>query len=325
MRRVGRWALLYICVTILAVTLLPWLCNRGQQLAPQGSALPSAEPGSIEPTVRVWLHEEERVVEYPLEEAVLRVVAAEMPVSFPEEALAAQAIVARTYIMRRLPAPWGQVERHQEEQADICDDYHHCQAFQAEESLKAHWGDSYDVYYAKVAAAVAATRGQVLLWEGELVDPVYHSTCGGKTESAAGCWQHDVPVLQSVTCLWDSDAPRYLATDRFSEAEIMEKLGVSKEELAQFQIVSRTDGGRVAEATAGSKSWSGTEIRSLLGLNSANFSYIVTDDEWLFTVQGFGHGVGLCQYGAKGMAEAGYTAADIVAYYYQGATITVKY
>ena len=325
MKRVGRWALVYICVTVLAITLLPWLCNRGQQLTPQKSTSSSVDAADTGPTVRVWLHEEGRVEEYPLEEAVLRVVAAEMPVSFPEEALAAQAIVARTYIMRRLPAPWGQVERHQEEKADICDDYHHCLAFQPTEALKTHWGENYDIYYAKVAAAVEATRGQVLLWEGELVDPVYHSTCGGKTESAEDCWQHDVPVLQSVTCLWDSDAPRYLATDCFSEAEMMEKLDVSKEELAQFQIVSRTDGGRVAEVTAGAKSWSGTELRSLLGLNSANFSYVVTDNEWLFTVQGFGHGVGLCQYGAKGMAEAGYTAAEIVAYYYQGASIATKY
>jgi len=318
MKQTGKIIAIYVGIALLLLAFLPWLINRYQEREP------AADSGK-EPTVRVWLHEKEETVEYPLEEAVMRVVAAEMPASFPEEALKAQAIVARTYIMRRLPAPWGSVERHKEENADICDDFQHCQAFLEDEDIEARWGDSAEKWLKIIKEAVSETKGQVLTCQGQLIDPVYHSTCGGQTESAADCWQHDVSALQSVACPWDTEAPRYLSCEVFTTEELMEKLQVKQEELAQLTINGRTEGHRVIQVTAGEQSWSGTEIRTLLGLNSANFSFVQMGDKWLFTIQGYGHGVGMCQYGAKGMAEAGYGFQEILQYYYQDVVLVKKY
>ncbi len=317
MKKAGKMIAACMGIAVILLILLSWISNRQPDHE-------TADSGK-EPMVRVWLHEEDKVVKYSLEEAVIHVIAAEMPASFPEEALKAQAVVARTYIMRRLPAPWGSVERHKAEKADICDDFQHCQAFLQDDELKNHWGNASEKWLARIEQAVEGTRGQVLTWQGQLVDPVYHSTCGGHTESAAGCWQHDVPVLQSVDCPWDTESPRYLSCEVFSFEQLMEKLQVSREELMQLSIKGRTEGNRVSQVIAGEKSWSGTDFRSILGLNSANFSFVRMDENWLFTVQGYGHGVGMCQYGAKGMAEAGYDFQNILQYYYQNVTLVKKY
>ena len=318
-----RFCITYILLAVGLLVALPLVWNIavkgqtsvGEDAAPQ-SAPADLQQQAAEPTVRVYLSESGQVAQYPLEEAVARVVAAEVPASFPPAALEAQAIVARTYILNRLPQPYGAMAKHSAEQADICDDYNHCQAFYSGQTLAERWPDDPDSL-AKVETAVEATRGQVLESAGALIDPVYHSTCGGRTEAAVDCWQSDVPALQSVSCGFDTDAPRFSSCLVFSSQQLAQKLGIDLEHLEQLAVQGRSQGNRVVSVTAGEQSWSGREVRELLGLNSANFEFVKEGDNWLFTVLGFGHGVGLCQYGAKGMAEAGYSAQEILCHYYQ--------
>ena len=274
------------------------------------------------PTVQVWRSKKEVVEEYALEDVVAGVVSAEMPASFELEALKAQAVAARTYIVKRLPAPWGDGASVHQQGAMLCDDFNHCQAFQDELERKDKWGDKFDVNEAKIQRAVAETAGQILTYDGQLISPTFHSTCGGMTEAAGDYWQNDVPALQAVPCFWDSAAPRYLSKVFFTKEELSKKLGVKAEELGQLAITKRSDAGRVMTVSCGEKEWKGSAFRSLLGLNSTDFTWLSTDEGYFFTVQGFGHGVGMCQYGANGMAQDKKSYEDILTHYYTGVEIT---
>ena len=277
---------------------------------------------TINPEVTIWRSQQETVDTLPLEEVVVGVVSAEMPVSFEEEALKAQAVAARTYIVKRLPPPWGDGAAQHEANAYICDDYNHCQAYQDETERKEKWEENAAANEEKIRAAVSATAGEILTYEGALISPLFHSTCGGYTEAAGDYWQNDVPALQPVPCYWDMASPKYLSEVFFTKEELAKKLEVSQEELATLAITNTSHTGRVMEVSCGEKTWKGSAFRSLLGLNSTAFSWLSTKDGYLFTMQGFGHGVGLCQHGANGFAQEGATYQQILEHYYTGITIT---
>ncbi len=283
--------------------------NKNQAAGPQG------------PNVRIFLSKEDKVVTLPMEEVLMGVLAAEMPASFEMSALEAQAVAARTYIMRRMDEPWGVGSGHAD--SDICDDPAHCQAYINKEAMQEKWGSNFETYYNKISQAVQNTAGQVLSFDGELIEALYHSTCGGQTEDGGK------PYLVSVPCFWDTEAPKYESKVIFTANELKELLNVSSKELAAIQITSRSASGRVTGLSCGEKIFTGSKIRELLGLNSTNFAWLAavngSEEEYIFTVQGYGHGIGLCQNGANGMAKEGKSAAEILLYYYQGAEIEKKY
>lgn len=278
-------------------------------------------PGPAEKTtsdIRIMIvnrdGEKERV---ELESFIIGVVAAEMPASFEPEALAAQAIAARTYVLSHCP-PWG-AAKHGD--AAVCCDPAHCQAYADQATLKARWGDNYDKYYARVEAAVLDTKGKVLSWQGQLIEAPYCSACGGHTENAEYCWGRAYPYLVSVSCPYCRAAPRFSEFRSFPLSEAAALLDASVEQIAQMRTESYTPGYRVGLLQVGEHIYPGTEMRSLLGLNSAAFNWLLIGDEIYFSTLGYGHGVGLCQYGANGMAQAGFGYADILAHYYLGTTI----
>lgn len=279
--------------------------------------------------VRVYLHQENRVAYMQLEDYLVGVVGAEMPAEFPLDALKAQAVAARTYVVKRISA--GGVDNPIHAGADVCDDHRHGQAWLSREELKKRWGTvRYYSYYYKVKRAIDETRGQVLTYQGELIDPAYHASCGGRTENAEDVWKYQVPYLKSVACPYDSD-PNPVQTASFSFEQVDQALGTSlsavpaagKEKPARdFKLVEKTAAGRPKILQIGSRQFPAVAVRDLLGLRSTRFSWDIEGDTVTFTTTGYGHGVGLCQYGARGMAEHGYNYRIILGHYYSGAEIT---
>ncbi|MEW6448488.1 MAG: stage II sporulation protein D [Bacillota bacterium] len=281
--------------------------------------------------VRVYRHSTGKVEVLPLEEYVVGVVAAEMPALFPREALKAQAVAARTYVLRRILS--GGVSNNLHPGADICDDPRHGQAYLSREELKKKWGAlAYYRHYFKVRQAVRETAGFVITYNGQLIDPVYHASCGGRTENAGDVWQVDVPYLKSVLCPYDC-YPKPVETRSFPLAEVEKALSTAETVAAfsaqaekgfEIKLAGITTTGRVKEVMVNGALFPATVVRERLGLKSTRFTWTVKEDCVTFTTVGYGHGVGLCQYGAKGMAEHGRDFKQILTHYFSGVSI-IKY
>ena len=284
------------------------------------------------PRIRVFLAEENKIVTMPLEDYLVGVVAAEMPAGFHSEALKAQAIAARTYALKRINH-FGKGVNDSHTKAHICTSPKHCQGWLDDGEMKKKWGRwGYWKYQGKILSAVQDTSGQVITYQRELIDPVYHSTCGGKTENAEDIWTYPLPYLKSVSCKWDRESTKYQAKTLISFQELRDKLGADLEVYPvsglsgqQLQVSEKTAGGRIKSLKVGGTVLSGTEFRRRLSLNSTNFTWAFRDEGVEFSTTGYGHGVGLCQYGANGMAKEGKPAQEIIKYYYQGVRIEKIY
>lgn len=258
--------------------------------------------------------------EIPLEDFLAGVLAAEMPAAFPLEALKAQAVAARTYVYIHSPLnPKGDGSRHEE--GAVCCQAAHCQAWLSQGERQERWGQKAAEYEKKIRQAVAETRGLILTYEGEAAEAPYFSTCGGRTESAQELWGSHRPWLISVACNWGAEAPHYRSEEVFSLEEAGALLDCLPQEVAAMKELGRTSGGRVDALEVGGKTLSGSEVRGLLGLRAAAFTWQVAKEEISFAVSGYGHGVGLCQYGAGGMSRAGYGFEEILKHYYTGVEV----
>lgn len=265
-----------------------------------------------------------KVTELPLEDYLIGVLAAEMPAEFSEEALKAQALAARTYAAKRMTA-FGAVPNTHHPEAEVCSNPVHCQAWISSDEMKSRWGKfKYPYYYYKIRRAVATTAGQVLTYGGKLIDPVYHGSCGRRgTENAAEVWGQDVPYLRGVECKWEEDNPKNRAEQKMTQAEMVRRLALATpaENAPVLTVISQTAAGRLKEVKAGDRVLSGKDFRAALGLNSTLISWQIAGDTVYFKTQGKGHGVGLCQFGANGMAKGGKNYREILAHYYTGAVI----
>lgn len=295
--------------------------------------LSKARPGRQFEYVRLYNHADGKTYRLPLEEYLVGVVAAEMPAAFPPDALKAQAVAARTYIVKRLAA--GGIENPAHPGADICNDGRHGQAWVSREELKKRWGAvEYYRYYYKVKKAVDETRGQVITYKDELIDPVYHASCGGKgTENSGDVWQANLPYLRAVPCPYCAD-PEPVRRFSFSlaeagralDADLAGRASVAPRSAADpaltIGIVDKTATGRPKTMRVGDNIIPALAVRERLGLRSTDFTWQVEGGNITFTTTGYGHAVGMCQYGAKGMAEHGYGYRTIIGHYYSGAEIT---
>ena len=262
------------------------------------------------------LQEDGTVAEMTLDDYLTCVVLAEMPVSFEEEALKAQAVVARTYTIRAANG----AAKH--EQAAVCTQSACCQGYMAVETFLGKGGTEDSV--ARIREMVAATHGEVLTYEGKLIEATYFSCSGGSTEDAVAVWGTDVPYLQAVASPGEENATHYTDTVTFSPEEFAAKLGLklTGDPAGWFGETVLTDGGGVATMVIGGSSFSGTQLRSLLGLRSTAFEVAADDSAITITTHGYGHRVGMSQYGADAMAALGSSYAEILAYYYQGTELT---
>ena len=243
-----------------------------------------------------------------LDDYLTGVVLAEMPASFELEALKAQAVVARTYTLRA----HGGKSKHP--QGSVCTDSACCQAYRNPEGYPDPEG------LGKVSSAVLATSGLVLTYEGELIEATYFSCSGGSTEDAVAVWGTDVPYLRATVSPGEENATYYTDSATYSAPEIQALLGqtLSGSPESWFGAVSYTAGGGVEEMTIGDESYTGTELRKLLGLRSTAFTVTTDADSITFHTRGFGHRVGMSQYGADAMAATGSDFREILQHYYQG-------
>ena len=251
--------------------------------------------------------------EMELEEYLVGVVLAEMPASFEEEALKAQAVVARTYTVR------AREGKSKHDDGDICGDSTCCQGYLA----PADYGGTEEAL-AKVQNAVASTSGQVLTYEGKLVEATYFSCSGGTTEDAVAVWGTDVPYLQSVSSPGEENATYYTDAVSFTIQEFASRLGVNLtgKPASWLGDVTHTSGGGVDTIMIGGLTFKGTELRKLLGLRSTAFTITATEDIVTVQTRGYGHRVGMSQYGADAMAALGSTYGEILTHYYQGTELT---
>lgn len=272
--------------------------------------------------IKVYIKSKDEVVTMNMEDYIKGVVAAEMPAEFESEALKAQAIAARTYtIMHKNKYPG----LNEHKGGDICTDATHCQAYRSIEDLKTVWGNNnYSKYYTKISKSVTDTEGIVLVYNKELINPLFHSTSGGRTENSEDVFIESLPYLRSVVSPGEESAPRFrgnisLSFNDFKKAllKIEPSLKLNNKQ-GSIKIIEKTQSGRVKRIQIGNKIFNGKDIRNVFSLNSTNFNIKLNKNYILIETIGYGHGVGMSQFGANYLASIGKNYIDILKYYYRG-------
>jgi len=281
----------------------------------------------------VYFHGEGIIRNMDLEEYIKGVVAAEMPASFHHEALKAQAVAARTYTVKRMTALGGSPNLDHPE-VDVCTDSTHCQAWVSDEdfrkNLKGQFGMfGYKKYLENVYQAVDETQGLILVYRDEIIDPLFHSTSGGFTENSEQVFSAMVPYLRSVSSPYEEHSPKLTDRVEMKAADFVRTLrqkfdGLkidAKDIPSAIRVMETSQGGKVISVRIGNRVVSGREVRAALGLNSTDFKIGYEGDTVVITTTGYGHGVGMSQYGADGMANRGDTFDRILRHYYTGVDI----
>ena len=327
-RRQARWRKIRLAgagLLVMAALAVGWPFAK-EAPSPPAPGVPHTQPEMrAQKTVAVYNHQTGEIMSLALEDYLVGVVAAEMPASFELEALKAQAVAARTFALSR---EWS-------EQADanapyrLSTDPAVCQAWVSEDEMQSRWGQNYAANRAKIVQAVSATEGQILTYAGQVIEPLYHASCGGgRTESARDVWGSDRPYLVSVVCNHPPDKHTQVQTS-LTLAQIDDKLGADASVVAAaagsggkpLAVVASSESNRVLEMRIGSRTYSGSRVRQALGLKSALISFAQDGDSVTFTTNGYGHGVGMCQYGADYYAKEGWDYQAILKHYYTGVCI----
>ena len=324
MRKVFLLSLLLVVLSLVITWLVVTLCPAQEPaVQPIPSVTASAAVAPDSETAITALSGGE-LVETTMADWLPGVVAAEMPASFAPEALRAQAVAARTYILQRMR---GGAANHPE--AGVCDQYTCCCARKDDAALREQWGADYAHNMARIRQAVTDTDGQYLTYGGQLIRAVFHASSAGATESSAALWSGDAPYLVSVSSPETAqDVPNYVSTAEIAadavRAAVLDSYPdcvLGDDPGTWFGTPELDDSGRVARIPVGSETLTGAQVRALFSLRSAAFSVAYSGGTFTFTVTGSGHGVGMSQYGANVMAIRGSGYADILAHYYPGTTL----
>ena len=268
----------------------------------------------------------DKVVTLTDRDFLIRTLAMEMPATYHSEALKAQAVAAYTYYHRRREAQKIKTDPNLKG-ADFITPNENFPKNYTEEKLRERWGAKYDEYYQKIADAVEAVWGQVLTYDGKLIDACFHAVSNGQTETAKQVWGAEVPYLQAAASPGDTGATGYRSTATFTAEQVRERLAeetgitLSDDPVQWFGKPTLSDSGTVATQPVGGKKLAGTRIRTLFGLRSASFSVTYAEGVFTFAVRGYGHGVGMSQHGADCLAREGYSYTEILKHYYNGVTI----
>lgn len=268
---------------------------------------------------------EGEIKEMTIHDYLVGVLAAEMPASFEIEALRAQAVAARTYALNRLLV----TPSAKHPSAAVCGDNTCCMAYAGEADMLEKWGSSFAAYRDKMEMAVSSTDGLCLVFEGEPVLAVFHSSSSGKTEASENVWGVPVPYLKPADSPESGDSvPNYVVSVTVSLSDFKDTLRAAfpeailsgKEPLAAENAVY-TESGRLSSVVFGGVTVTGTKLRELFGLRSAAVTIDLTEDSVIFTTTGYGHGVGMSQYGANTLAKDGLDFSEILLHYYEGAEL----
>ncbi|HHV96762.1 MAG TPA: stage II sporulation protein D [Clostridiaceae bacterium] len=277
------------------------------------------------------LFDDKSIRELDLEEYVTSVVAAEMPAEFEAEALKAQAVAARTFAYARQKGLYkGKEDAHPN--AHVCTDFTHCQAWiSKEEALKKWPSDEAEAMWNKIENAVKDTQGMIIVYNGTIANAVFHSTSGGKTENAEDVWNvGPVDYLKSVVSEGEEASPSFKTVTTLTIKEFCNilkshypNIKISESDIfGDIRILEYTEGDRVKTIKIGNMTLKGTDVRNIFSLKSANFKLEkYGTDKIMITTYGYGHGVGMSQWGANNMAQKGANWEDIIKHYYVGVDI----
>lgn len=276
--------------------------------------------------IKLLHKKDKKIEEIPLDEYLLGVVSAEMPANFEQEALNAQALVARTYTIYSIKR-----NKNKHEGADICDSSTCCQAWISKEDRLARWNeDVREEYWNKIVKAVNTTKGKVITYNGDVIDAFFHSNSGGITEIPVNVWGGtNFSYLQSVQTSGEEGYSQYSSEVTLTQEELINKIrakhsdfNIDISQQDSVKILEYTEAGRVKNIQIGNLKLSGVEVRSLLGLKSTNFKIEINNGKVTFIVTGYGHGVGMSQTGADSMAKQGSNYEEIIKHFYTGVEIT---
>lgn len=264
-----------------------------------------------EKTVTIKNNETKEEKSLELEEYIIGVVAGEMPASFEIEALKAQAIAARSYAMNKINIS--------NETYDLVTDVTN-QVYITTDEMKNKWQSEYDYYYEKIKNAVLETQGLVMKYNNEIISAYYFAMSNGSTEDVSLVFGESKDYLQSVDSSWDENVKNFTVETNITKEEFCKKLDISCDDII-IKDIKRSETNRVNEITINNKKFIGTEVRSLLNLRSTDFD-IEINESIKITTKGYGHGVGMSQYGANEMAKNGSTYEEILKHYYNNIEIS---
>ncbi len=313
--------------------MLPILFTKSFSIEKKESVKVSSEESNEEPqekynygdfsTIRLLHTKTNTVEEVNLDDYLVNVVSAEMPVDYEMEALKAQAVVARTYTIYKI------IHSGKHENADICDSSLCCQAWISKEDRLAKWGENSEEKWNKIAKAVSDTKGTVITYNGEPINAFFHSNSGGLTEIPLNVWGGSgYPYLQVVETAGEDEYSQGNSEAVLSKADLEQKM---KDKYGNFQInwgeespisiLELTESNRVRTLKVGNVNISGVEARQIFSLRSANFTVEIVGDSVKFSVKGYGHGVGLSQTGSNTLAKDGMAFEDIIKHFYVGVEV----
>lgn len=332
----GYTIILLICTALMLLLPLPALPRGDAAVTAPTDTPPSSTASTAPATTATAAKADDKplfrilvgdtVVELEEREFLIRTLAYEMAPTYHEEALKAQAVAAYTYHARRRAMQCDKADPALKG-ADFATADSTFPGNYTAVGLRAKWGDNYHSNYQKICAAVDAVIGKTVTHDGTLIDACYFAISSGSTEDAATLWGSDIPYLRSVASPGDRLAPDYQTTVTLTTDEMRTKLsaidGVTlvEDPAAWIGTPACSAAGTVTAVTVGGKTLKGTELRQALGLRSACFSCTYRDGSFTLTVRGYGHGVGMSQYGADYLARQGYSWQEILQYYYTGVTI----
>jgi stage II sporulation protein D len=259
----------------------------------------------------VKLLDSNEILTLSLEDYVLGVVACEMPASYELEALKAQAVASRTYALEKMSG--NNVYDLENSTNNQC--YHDIN------KLKEKWGNNFNKYYNKIKEAINDTSDEYMTYEGNIIKAFYFSTSNGYTENVKDVFGSELDYLVSVDSSWDKNNKNFERTIELSIEEFLNKLGINDNEIKNIDIIERTSSNRIKTIVINNQSFKGTTFRKLLGIRSTDANIEIKDNKVFITTKGYGHGVGLSQYGANEMAKQGHTYDEILKYYYKNIEI----
>ena len=265
--------------------------------------------------VRVKRNSTGTIEKVPFEEYIIGVVAGEMPASFDIEALKAQAVAARSYVLTKM-------NQNKNGDYDVVDTISN-QVYLDDNILRKNWGSNYDTNISRIRDAVISTRGKYLTYNGEVVNAFFFSTSVGKTENCVDVFGGALPYLVSVDSSWDEEvSPVFAVEKKYALNDFYEYLKLPYDEIVDIDILDTTSTGRIKKILINNKEFTGSEVANLLSLRSAFFEITQENDEIIINTKGYGHGVGMSQYGALGMAKHGYNYEEILKHYYTNVEIS---
>ncbi len=261
--------------------------------------------------IRVKRDKTGKVDVIPFENYIIGVVAGEMPISFDIEALKAQAVASRSYALVKM-------KQNITNDYDVVDTISN-QVYLDNDTLLNSWKDNYNENINKIIDAVTSTSGEYMLYKGEVVNAFFFSTSTGKTENCVEVFGGDLPYLVSVESHWDEDvSPIYQHQKHLKLSDFLDLLGLEYKDNISLEIIDSTSTGRIKKLIINGKEFKGSDIVNMLSLKSSFFNIAQKDNDIYITTKGYGHGVGMSQYGALGMALEGYNYKDILKHYYSG-------